>query len=853
MNRRFVNVLVLTALLVALLGPARQVDAVTGPLSSAEQDILHASDMQSGDELGRSVAMSGDVLVVGARYEDGGPGDPESNAGAAYVFTRDPGGNTWSQVKILHASDPQVNDEFGLTVAISGDTIVVGAALEDGGPGSPLFASGAVYIFERNQGGPDNWGQVKILHASDAQANDHFGRSVAIDGDTLVVGAYSESGGSGDPLPEAGAAYVLERNQGGANNWGEVAILRASDAQAYDWFSEPASIGGDTIVLGARYEDGGVGDPLTDVGAVYIFERNQGGPGNWGEVKILRASDRQALDHFGRSVALDGDTVIVGAWYEDGGPGDPASDAGAAYIFERNQGGANNWGEMIILHASDAQAGDHYGGYGVAVSGDIVVVGAYLEDGGPGNPLPDSGAAYIYARDLGGPDQWSEFDKITASDAEAGDNFGIGVWIEGATVIVGARYEDGGLGDPQLNAGAAYAYTVNVPPNVVGDAFEVMEDSQENPLAVLENDSDYEADPLVIVDVSAPDQGGTVVFANTMITYTPAADFFGVETFVYTITDGMDNQGSALVTVTVAPVNNAPIAAGDSYTTTEDMLLAVTAPGLMANDDDVDGDLLTTTLIASPTHGLLALSLDGSFTYTPTLNYAGLDYFTYQLADATLTDTAVVTLTILPVNDAPIAASDNYTVTEDVPLLVAAPGLLANDSDVDGDLLTATLDSNPAHGLLALNLDGSFAYTPTLNYAGLDYFTYQLADATLTGTATVTLTILPVNDAPVAAGDSYTTTEDVPLVVAAPGLLVNDSDVESDPLTATLASDPIHGTLTLSADGSFVYTPEAGYSGSDSFTYYASDGGDNSSIVSVTITVLPAAYRIYIPVTMNQY
>jgi hypothetical protein len=202
MNRRFVNVLVLTALLVALLGPAQQVAAGTGPLSSAELDILHASDMQSGDDFSRSVAISGDVMVISARYEDGGPGSPVTNAGAAYVFTRDPGGDTWSQVKILHASDPQYNDEFGIAAAISGDTIVVGAYLEDGGPGSPLFGSGAVYIFERNQGGPDNWGQVKILHASDAQANDHFGRSVAIDGDTLVVGAYTESGGPGDPLPE---------------------------------------------------------------------------------------------------------------------------------------------------------------------------------------------------------------------------------------------------------------------------------------------------------------------------------------------------------------------------------------------------------------------------------------------------------------------------------------------------------------------------------------------------------------------------------------------------------------------------------------------------------------------------
>jgi VCBS repeat-containing protein len=292
----------------------------------------------------------------------------------------------------------------------------------------------------------------------------------------------------------------------------------------------------------------------------------------------------------------------------------------------------------------------------------------------------------------------------------------------------------------------------------VDDTFEEIEDSSGNPLAVLTNDSDPGLDPLAILEVGTPDQGGTVVFSNTVITYTPAADFFGFETFIYTITDEIGYQDSALVTVTVTPVNDAPIAFGDSY-----------------------------------------------------------------------------------------------TITEDVPFTVATPGLLANDSDIENDPLTSTLITGPEHGLLALKPDGSFTYTPTLNYSDMDYFAYQLADATLTDTALVTLTSLPVNDAPIAASDSYTTTENTPLVVAMPGLLVNDSDVEGDVLTATLVSGPAHGTLTLNANGSFVYMPEAYYSGSDSFAYHASDGWDDSNIVSVTITVLPGIHRIYLPVAIQRH
>jgi hypothetical protein len=433
------------------------------PLLHSEAAILRASDAQWYDYFGYSVSISGDTIIVGAKEEDGGAGDPLEWAGAAYVFARNQGGaDHWGQVTILRASDAQWHDEFGRSVSISGDTLVVGALYEDGGAGDPLHDAGAAYVFERNQGGADNWGEAAILRASDAQAHDHFGQSVSISGDTIVVGAYDEDGGAGDPRSNAGAAYVFERNQGGADNWGEAAILRAYDAQAGDYFGYSVSISGDTLVVGAWYERGGAGDPLVGAGAAYVFERNEGGADNWGEAAILRASDAQAHDHFGESVSISGDTLVVGAWAEDGGAGDPLRYAGAAYVFARNQGGADTWGEAAILRASDAQAGDEFG-WSVSISGDTIVVGVLYEDGGAGDPCSNAGAAYVFERNEGGADNWGEAAILRASDAQAGDEFGWSVSISGDTIVVGAPWAYGGAGDPLPDIGAAYVFTIADP------------------------------------------------------------------------------------------------------------------------------------------------------------------------------------------------------------------------------------------------------------------------------------------------------------------------------------------------------------------------------------------------------
>src|SRR5215211_4888667 len=203
------------------------------------------------------------------------------------------------------------------------------------------------------------------------------------------------------------------------------------------------------------------------------------------------------------------------------------------------------------------------------------------------------------------------------------------------------------------------------------------------------------------------------------------------------------------------------------------------------------------------------------------------------------TNTVAVLLNTTTVpNRAPTAAADAYSTAEDTHLTVAAPGVLGNDTDPDGDSLSAVVVSGPAHGSLNLNADGGFTYTPAANFNGTDTFTYRASDGTAqSNPATVTMTVTRVNDPPAATDDAYSTAEDTPRTVPAPGVLANDTDPDSSSLTAALVTGPGHGTLTLDGDGSFTYTPAANFNGTDSFTYRASDGTLDSGLATVTITI----------------
>ena len=219
---------------------------------------LIASSPEDFAYYGDSVAISGDHVVVGAYYEDSGG----TNRGAAYVYNRDNGGaDAWGEVIKLTASDAADFDEFGYSVNIDGDYVIVGAWRKAGV--WPISLAGAAYIFGRDSGGADNWGEVAKLTASDAETNDHFGNSISISGDYIIIGA-SQKDNSGN---RQGAAYIYARDYGGADNWGEVMKLIASDAEDEDLFGNSVSISGDYAVVGAFWENGGG----TDRGAIYIF------------------------------------------------------------------------------------------------------------------------------------------------------------------------------------------------------------------------------------------------------------------------------------------------------------------------------------------------------------------------------------------------------------------------------------------------------------------------------------------------------------------------------------------------------------------------------------------------------
>jgi len=385
---------------------------------------------------------------------------------------------------------------------------------------------------------------------------------------------------------------------------------------------------------------------------------------------------------------------------------------------------------------------------------------------------------------------------------------------------------------------------VNDPPVANDNGYNLYEDTILNVSApgILVDDIDPDGDSITAVLVTDVSHGNLTLNSNGSFTYIPDADFYGEDKFIYHAYDGMAYSNNATVYLYVSAVNDPPIANDDHYQTGDNITLYTPAPGVLSNDSDIDSSNLTAVLLHSTAHGNLTLYSNGSFIYTPDNSFIGNDSFTYQAYDGeNYSNIAMVNITVVNVNDIPIANNDSYAINEDSTLNVAAPGVLSNDIDYDNgpNPLTAVLVTNVAHGTLTLNSDGSFTYTPDANYNGYDSFTYQAYDGeNYSNIATVNITINSVNDKPIANNDSYTTNEDTTLNVAAPGVLSNDSDVDGpNSLTAMLVTDVSHGYLTFYTNGSFSYTPFSNYNGYDSFTYQAYDGADFSNIATVNITV----------------
>jgi len=382
---------------------------------------------------------------------------------------------------------------------------------------------------------------------------------------------------------------------------------------------------------------------------------------------------------------------------------------------------------------------------------------------------------------------------------------------------------------------------VNDPPVARDDAYITDEDIALHVAApgVLANDSDVDHDTLHVTVTTPPQHGTLTLGADGSIDYLSALDYNGSDSFAYQAADGNGGFASATVRITIVPVPDPPAGVPEAYTTDEDVALTVpAATGILANDSDPDGDAFTAVLLQGASHGTLTLHADGSFSYLGSRDFNGVDAFTYRAFDGALySQPTLVTLNVTPVNDAPVALGDRFETNEDT-LLNGA--VLTNDSDVDGDRLTVEILSGPTNGALAMQADGTFTYLPGPDYNGADAFTYRAFDGSLySDPARVALTVIPVNDPPVARDDSYTTDEDTALRVAVPGVLANDSDVDHDTLHVTVTTPPQHGALTLGADGAIEYLSEANYNGSDSFGYQVSDGNGGLASATVRVTIVP--------------
>jgi gliding motility-associated-like protein len=377
------------------------------------------------------------------------------------------------------------------------------------------------------------------------------------------------------------------------------------------------------------------------------------------------------------------------------------------------------------------------------------------------------------------------------------------------------------------------------------DTYTVNEDTQLVVTAansVLKNDSDPDGGPITAVLVNTTQHGTLVLNPNGTFTYTPVANYNGTDTFTYRANDGTGNSTDQVVTITVTPVNDAPVAVNDISTTNEDA--AVSIP-VLANDTDVDNALTGSmiNIVTQPAHGTLIINTTtGAVQYTPNPNYFGSDSFTYKLNNAgVFSNVATVSITVNQVNDAPVGNPDSFSVNEDTQLVTTPNSVLTNDSDPDGSPITAVLVTTTQHGNLVLNPNGTFTYTPVLNYYGGDTFTYHANDGTSNSTnQLVTITVVAVNDPAVAVNDVIATDEDV--VVNIP-VLSNDTDVDNVLVGSmiTIVSQPAHGTVVINTTtGTVQYTPNPGYFGPDSFTYKLNDSGSSfSNVATVSITVNP--------------
>ncbi len=373
---------------------------------------------------------------------------------------------------------------------------------------------------------------------------------------------------------------------------------------------------------------------------------------------------------------------------------------------------------------------------------------------------------------------------------------------------------------------------VNEVPTANNDTYSVNEDNtlSINAPGVINNDTDEEDDNLIAYLRDNVSNGNLTFNPDGSFTYSSKENYNGTDQFSYYVNDGNSNSTDATVTIIINPQNDTPVAYDDTYNIIEDHTLTVNTPGVLANDIDIDDNSLTATLISTTSNGTLTLNPNGSFTYQPILNFAGIDSFRYAANDGSksYSNTATVTINVGATNDPPVSQDDTYKTNEDETLIVELPGILSNDTDPDNNSLSVILVSNVSHGTLNLNTNGSFSYSPNSNYHGNDNFTYKASDSQVQGnTSTVNINISPVNDYPVAVDDYFYTAEDIPdnIIVTTNDKDLNDSQNGGiNETSISIISQAKHGTAFIIGN-KINYTPYSRFYGEDTLSYVIFDSG----------------------------
>ncbi|NQU26585.1 MAG: tandem-95 repeat protein [Candidatus Nealsonbacteria bacterium] len=561
---------------------------------------FHNPTPDTDDRFGRGLSAGGGHVLVGAYLDD----EMEEDAGAAYLFDA----ATGELLQTFHSPYPDENDQFGRSVAMVGANVLVGARFDDGAGQN----AGAVYLFDGASGA-----LLDAMQSPNPTSGGEFGYCVAAMGDKLLVAARNEG---------PGTVYLFDSDTGNLLR----TFVNPSSFGSSD-FGHSVAVVGDNVLVGARRD-------LTG-GAVYLFDGMTG--------DLLHTFQSPAPiegGEFGFSVAAMGDDVLIGARYDHG-------ETGAAYLFDGATG--------VLLQTFANPVPNHWDRFGTAVAaiGNQVVVGTQ-----------NSNVAYLF----------DVFSDISLTITNDDGDYTFADVAPGPYLV--CEVVQPGFVRTSLDGNGAHLIDVPADGNVTDidfgnvrdegpiardDAWSIAEDTALLVAApgLLVNDYDPEGNPLTASRVFGPYRGELTLLSDGSFTYTPNENFHGTDSFTYLADDGLTKSNVATVTITIDPVNDAPVAADNWLAVQIDTLRTVPAPGVLGNDTDADGDAMTVSMIASALHGLVALEHDGSFSYRPETGYVGPDRFTYQANDGKA-DSNVATVEITVGSDVSDRVQEHLVITE---------------------------------------------------------------------------------------------------------------------------------------------------------------------------------------------